>query len=147
LETTRLIDRPRNRWQDEVREDERLVSGEVWQEKVYNREEWKKLLNTVRNCHVLPMPMELMNEWITDSRQDLLHNHSDIKMVLLSTYATHCSVFCDRNFYGRSGVCLALHITPEKPSGWEYSVFVFLCKLILSLSLKVRKKRTHSLWV
>ncbi|XP_063241566.1 G-protein coupled receptor GRL101-like [Bacillus rossius redtenbacheri] len=31
-----------------------------------------------------------------------------------------------RNFYGRSGVCLALHITPEKPSGWEYSVFVFL---------------------
>jgi hypothetical protein len=29
LETTRLIDRPRNRWQDEVREDERLVSGEV----------------------------------------------------------------------------------------------------------------------
>ena len=30
------------------------------------------------------------------------------------------------NFYGRSGVCLALHITPEKPNGWEYSVFVFL---------------------
>ena len=22
-------------------------------------------------------------------------------------------------FYGRSGVCLALHITSEKPSGWE----------------------------
>ncbi|KAK2165775.1 hypothetical protein LSH36_45g04017 [Paralvinella palmiformis] len=31
-----------------------------------------------------------------------------------------------QNFYGRSGVCLALHITPEKPSGWQYSVFVFL---------------------
>ncbi|XP_068222848.1 G-protein coupled receptor GRL101-like [Palaemon carinicauda] len=31
-----------------------------------------------------------------------------------------------RNFYGRSGVCLALHITHEKPNGWEYSVFVFL---------------------
>ncbi|XP_042216711.1 G-protein coupled receptor GRL101-like isoform X2 [Homarus americanus] len=30
------------------------------------------------------------------------------------------------NFYGRSGVCLALHITQEKPSGWEYSVFIFL---------------------
>ncbi|XP_064082336.1 G-protein coupled receptor GRL101-like isoform X2 [Macrobrachium nipponense] len=30
------------------------------------------------------------------------------------------------NFYGRSGVCLALHITNEKPSGWEYSVFIFL---------------------
>ena len=22
-------------------------------------------------------------------------------------------------FYGRSGVCLALHITSDKPSGWE----------------------------
>lgn len=30
------------------------------------------------------------------------------------------------NFYGRSGVCLALHITDEKPNGWEYSVFIFL---------------------
>ncbi|PIK37947.1 putative G-protein coupled receptor, partial [Apostichopus japonicus] len=30
------------------------------------------------------------------------------------------------NFYGRSGVCLALHITPDKPNGWEYAVFVFL---------------------
>jgi hypothetical protein len=62
LETTRLIDRPRNRWQDEVREDGRLVGGEAWQEKVYNREELKNLLNTVRNCHVLPMPMEWMHE-------------------------------------------------------------------------------------
>jgi hypothetical protein len=35
---------PRNRWQDEVREDGRIVGGEGWQEKVYNREEWKKLL-------------------------------------------------------------------------------------------------------
>ena len=34
------------------------------------------------------------------------------------------------NFYGRSGVCLALHITSEKPSGWEYSVFIFLGKSI-----------------
>ncbi|MPC99541.1 G-protein coupled receptor GRL101 [Portunus trituberculatus] len=33
-----------------------------------------------------------------------------------------------RNFYGRSGVCLALHITHEKPNGWQYSVFVFLGK-------------------
>lgn len=30
------------------------------------------------------------------------------------------------NFYGRSGVCLALHITNEKPNGWEYAVFIFL---------------------
>ena len=36
-----------------------------------------------------------------------------------------CGVAYFGNFYGRSGVCLALHITPDKPSGWEYSVFIF----------------------
>jgi hypothetical protein len=39
LETKRLRGRPRNRWQDEVREDGRIVGGEGWQEKVYKREE------------------------------------------------------------------------------------------------------------
>jgi hypothetical protein len=34
--------RPRNRWQDEVREDGRIVGGEWWREKVHNREERKK---------------------------------------------------------------------------------------------------------
>jgi hypothetical protein len=58
LETTRLRGRPRNRWQDEVREDGRIVGGEGWQEKVYYREEWKKLLRTARNCRILHMPME-----------------------------------------------------------------------------------------
>jgi hypothetical protein len=33
----RLRGRPRNRWQDEVREDGRLVGGEGWEEKVCNR--------------------------------------------------------------------------------------------------------------
>jgi hypothetical protein len=50
--------RPRNRWQDEVREDGRIVDGEEWQEKAYNREEWKRLLGTARNRHILHMPME-----------------------------------------------------------------------------------------
>jgi len=54
----RLRGRPRNRWQDEVREDGRIVGGEGWQEKIHNREEWKKLLRTARNCHILHMPME-----------------------------------------------------------------------------------------
>jgi hypothetical protein len=36
LETTRPRGRLRNRWQDEVREDGRIVGGEEWQEKVYN---------------------------------------------------------------------------------------------------------------
>ena len=38
LGTTRLRGRPRNRWQDEVRENGRIVGGEGWQEKVHNRE-------------------------------------------------------------------------------------------------------------
>jgi hypothetical protein len=38
LEGTRLRGRPRSRWQDEIREDGRLViGGEGWKERVYNR--------------------------------------------------------------------------------------------------------------
>jgi hypothetical protein len=58
LETTRLRGRPRNRWQDEVREDGRIAGGEGWQEKVCNREEWKKLLRTPRSRRILHTPME-----------------------------------------------------------------------------------------
>jgi hypothetical protein len=57
LESTRPRGRPRNTWQDEVRVNGRIV-GEEWQEKVYNREEWKMLLRMARNCHILHMPME-----------------------------------------------------------------------------------------
>jgi len=53
-----LRGRPRNRLQDEVREDGRIVGGEVWQEKVHNREEWKKLLRRARNHRILHMPMK-----------------------------------------------------------------------------------------
>jgi hypothetical protein len=52
------VQKTRNRWQDEVREDGRLVGGTVWKERLCNREEWKKLLRTVRNRHILHMPME-----------------------------------------------------------------------------------------
>jgi hypothetical protein len=58
LGTTRLRGKLRNRWQDEAREDGRLVGGEGWQEKVRNREEWKNLLRTARNCRILHMSME-----------------------------------------------------------------------------------------
>jgi hypothetical protein len=61
LETTRLRCRPRNRWQDEAREDGRIVRGEAWQENVYNREESQKLLRTAKNLRILYIPMELMN--------------------------------------------------------------------------------------
>jgi hypothetical protein len=58
LETTRLRGRPRNRCQDEVGEDGRIVGGEGCQEKLYNREEGKKLLRMARNRRILHMPME-----------------------------------------------------------------------------------------
>ena len=67
LGTTSLRGGPRNRWQDEVREDGRIVGGEGWQEKVRNREEWKKFLRMARNRHILHVPMEWMNKWIPDS--------------------------------------------------------------------------------
>ena len=59
---TWLRGRPRNRWQDEVREDGWIDGGEGWQEKVHNREEWKKLLRTARNRHILHMAKEWRNE-------------------------------------------------------------------------------------
>ena len=58
LGTARLRVRPRNKWQDEVREDGRIVGGEGWKEKVHNREEWKKLLRTAQNRLILHVPME-----------------------------------------------------------------------------------------
>jgi len=53
LGTTRLRGRPRNRLQNEVKEDGRIVGGEGWQDKVHNREERKKLLRTARNRRIL----------------------------------------------------------------------------------------------
>jgi hypothetical protein len=58
LEATRLRCRPRNRWQDEVREDGTLVGGKGWKERVYSRQEWKKFQRMARNRHILHMPME-----------------------------------------------------------------------------------------
>ena len=58
LGTNSLRGRPRNRWQDEVREDGRIVGREGWKEKVHNREEWKKLLRMSRNRRIPHMPLE-----------------------------------------------------------------------------------------
>ena len=58
LGTTRLRGRPRNRKQYEVREDGRIVGGEGWQEKVHDREKWKKLPRTARNGRILHTAME-----------------------------------------------------------------------------------------
>jgi hypothetical protein len=58
LESRRLRGRPRNRRQDEVRENGRIDNGEESHEKVYSREEGKKILRTARNCRFLHMTME-----------------------------------------------------------------------------------------
>jgi hypothetical protein len=58
LGRTRLRGRPRNRWQDEVKENGRIVGGEGWQERVYNREECKELLRTAGSRRILHVPME-----------------------------------------------------------------------------------------
>jgi hypothetical protein len=57
LESIRPRGRSINKWQYEVREDGRIVGGEDWQEKLDNREEWKKLLR-MAGSRILHMPME-----------------------------------------------------------------------------------------
>jgi hypothetical protein len=57
-EATRPRGKLRNRWQEEVSEDGRIVGREDWQGKVYDREEWKKVLRMARNHRILHMPME-----------------------------------------------------------------------------------------
>ncbi len=45
---------------------------------------------------------------------------------LLSTIPILVRGYFGDEFYGRSSVCLALPLTTDKPSGWEYSIAVFL---------------------
>ena len=40
-----------------------------------------------------------------------------------------------KEFYARSGVCLPLQLTANKPAGWQYSVFVFLALNFASFML------------
>jgi hypothetical protein len=84
LGTTRLRGRPRNRRQDEVREDGRIVGGEGRQEKVHNREEGKKLLRTARNHHILHMLIEwncvTKDIYITKFKKNALISGSILKV-------------------------------------------------------------------
>jgi hypothetical protein len=107
---TRLRGRSRNRWQDEVRDDWRIVGGEDWQKKVYNRQEWKKLLRMARNCHILHMPMEWTNEWMSRVRK------------VLWTYQ-HKSM-C---YFYKVGTVL-------KTKYWETVLLTFIIKSLLKLS-------------
>jgi hypothetical protein len=82
--STRLRHRTRNRWQDEVREDGSMVCGEEWQEKVYNREERKKLLRTARNRHILCMPVERTHKMKIKNINALLLNTKHIMCQFIS---------------------------------------------------------------
>jgi hypothetical protein len=48
--------------------DGRLAGGKGWKERVYNREEWKKL------SLILHIPMEWMNEYMHFNIYDVLTN-------------------------------------------------------------------------
>jgi hypothetical protein len=64
LETTRLRGRPKNRRQDEVREDGRIVGGEEWQEKLYNRgmeEAPENGKESSRSAHAIEMNEQDLN--------------------------------------------------------------------------------------
>ena len=48
---TRLRGRPRNRWQDEVRDNERLVGGKGWMERVYKTGKEEASENSKESSH------------------------------------------------------------------------------------------------
>ena len=123
--TTRLRGRPWNRWQDEVREDGRIVGGEGWQGKVHNREEWKKLLRTARNRCILHTPMEWMNEWI----QQWETKQMGLKLTILDTMYQN-----DLN--------IALRVCPSTRSGYVTGV---VCHPPLLLQFGFCQSQAHPL--
>jgi len=84
LRKTRLRGRPRNRWKDEVREDGRIFGGEVWQEEVHNREEWKKLLRSARNHRIMHMPMK----WNTNASVPAVTTTTTMMMMMMTVSRT-----------------------------------------------------------
>jgi len=114
LGTTRLRGRPRNRWQDEVREDGRIVGGEGWQEKVHNREEWKKLLSMARNHRILHMPMEWMN-----NQHYSTHTSSNEGKFLKAVMKELCTFFFIQVLTALSTPSMESHTWP-----WSSSLFL-----------------------
>nr|XP_042905394.1 uncharacterized protein LOC107445139 [Parasteatoda tepidariorum] len=54
-----------------------------------------------------------------------------ISAVLMASIPLVIEPYFKGQFYARSGVCLALHITNHRPAGWEYSVAIFFCTNVL----------------
>ena len=154
LETTRLRGKPRSRWQDEMREDGRVVGGEGWQEQVHNKEEWKKLLRTARNLCILHMSMKWMNEYtcvkhvfeITDkqtkqtTKQPCRPKYQAISLRLLSVEARvlfhftffHCPGDGDCIYIGHIPQTLVIHLKNRKKVTKEWTNKVIPCSSFLS---------------
>jgi hypothetical protein len=98
LETTRLRGRPRNRWQDELKEDGRLVGGKGWKERICNREEWKKLLRTARDSRILHMPMEWVNGIVTVINCTLMISYCSYLVPKVSFSCSSCFWITDLNW-------------------------------------------------
>jgi hypothetical protein len=139
LESTRTRGRPRNRRQDKAREDGRTVGGEEWQGKVYNREEWKKLLRTARNRRILHMPMELMNEYELHAVQQ--HKHTQFCFYLFLTIHNATSQFIHR-----------LRVF-ENSELFKASAFTLICFNTLGLApeavtkVRISRRRTKRGWL
>jgi len=64
LEATRLRGRPRNRWQDEVREDGRLVCGKGWKKRVHKQRGMEDARENGKESSHSAHTND-MNEWIS----------------------------------------------------------------------------------
>ena len=97
METTRLRIRPRNRSEDEVREDGRLVGGKSWIEKVYTdrngRFFWEQQgIVACRTCRRNGRMNEWKNEWMNEWINIYIYIYIYLCMwVWIYTYIHVCS--------------------------------------------------------
>jgi hypothetical protein len=71
-------------------EDGRMVGGEEWQEKVYDREEWKKLLRMARNRRILHMPVEQNRITAVSWSITIAYSNSELNYEIINTSARFC---------------------------------------------------------
>ena len=120
LGTTRSRGRPRNGWQDGVREDGRIVGGVGWQEKVHNRQEWKKLLRMARNRQILHMSTEWMNESDLSTFPDSTVQYY-IFIFTITFYDVNLG-FIHYVVISRFRILKCIVIKLDKPLRWRYDV-------------------------
>ncbi|GIY02231.1 g-protein coupled receptor GRL101 [Caerostris extrusa] len=126
-----------------------IASVDVYYRNIYikNSERWKRsmlcktcgFLSTVSSeVSVFTLTLITMDRLITLCFP-LSHKRFSLKLtykLIFSSWALAAFMavipllvdpYFEGAFYARSGVCLALHITNHRPSGWEYSVAIFFC--------------------